>query len=256
MSETSVLSLHRHPVKGLSPEPLDQVRLTRGEYFPGDRLYAIENGPSGFDPAAPVFLPKIKFLMLMKQGALAALQTRYEDAMRVLKISREGALLLRADLGREEGRAAVASFMAEFCKGQLRGPPRVLEAPPGFRFTDSLRSGFVSILSKATVGEIEKMIGKAIDPMRFRANILVEGTDPFEENEWVGQTLECGPLRLGVNKRIERCNATNVRPGTGERDLDLLRAMLKAYGHIDCGVYASVISSGPLKVGDTLRLAQ
>ena len=37
----------------ISPEPLERATLTAGQTIPGDRLYAIENGPSGFDPAAP-----------------------------------------------------------------------------------------------------------------------------------------------------------------------------------------------------------
>ena len=43
-------SIYRYPVKGLSPEKLDGVRLEPGQTLPADRKYAIENGPSGFDP--------------------------------------------------------------------------------------------------------------------------------------------------------------------------------------------------------------
>ena len=49
-----IASLYRYPVKGLSPEPLPHVTLRVGETLPADRRYAIENGSSGFDPAAPV----------------------------------------------------------------------------------------------------------------------------------------------------------------------------------------------------------
>ncbi len=44
-----IASLYRYPVKGLSPEALDSADLEAGGHFPGDRLFAIENGPSGFD---------------------------------------------------------------------------------------------------------------------------------------------------------------------------------------------------------------
>ena len=40
-----VAALYRYPVKGMSPEPLENVGLTAGEFFPADRKYAIENGP-------------------------------------------------------------------------------------------------------------------------------------------------------------------------------------------------------------------
>ena len=45
-----IAGLYRYPVKGLSPEPLSSVLLEIGQTFPADRRYAIENGPSGFDP--------------------------------------------------------------------------------------------------------------------------------------------------------------------------------------------------------------
>jgi uncharacterized protein YcbX len=49
-----IASIYRYPVKGLSPEPLPRVALGVGQTLPADRRYAIENGPSGFDAAAPV----------------------------------------------------------------------------------------------------------------------------------------------------------------------------------------------------------
>src|SRR5690606_34992030 len=59
-----IAALYRHPVKGFPPERLGQADLTAGERFPCDRLYAVENGPSGFDPAAPGHISKQKFTVL------------------------------------------------------------------------------------------------------------------------------------------------------------------------------------------------
>jgi hypothetical protein len=53
----SIHAIYRYPVKGLSPEPLTRTKLAVGETLPADRLYAIENGPSGFDHAAPATSP-------------------------------------------------------------------------------------------------------------------------------------------------------------------------------------------------------
>jgi uncharacterized protein YcbX len=72
--------IYRYPVKGLSPEPLDGATLAVRDTLAADRLYAIENGPSGFDAAAPRHQPKLRFLMLMRNERLARLQTRYDDA--------------------------------------------------------------------------------------------------------------------------------------------------------------------------------
>ena len=66
-----VISLYRYPVKGLSPQALPVLRLKTGETVPFDRAYAIENGPGRFDPDNPRYLPKINFLMLMRNERLA-----------------------------------------------------------------------------------------------------------------------------------------------------------------------------------------
>ncbi|RVU18774.1 MOSC domain-containing protein [Methylobacterium oryzihabitans] len=255
MTETlRIAALHRYPVKGLSPEKLDSAALTAGDYFPGDRLYAVENGPSGYDPAAPVHQPKIKFLMLMRNEALARLATRYDDETRTLVIREGDREAVRADLGTREGRLAVEAFFRRFMPGELRGPPKVLTAPEGFRFTDAPR-GYVSLVNLASVAAVEDMVGAAVDPLRFRANLHVEGLAPFAELDLVGAELvsEAG-LRLRVTKRTVRCAATNVDPATGARDLAIPPALQKALGHADCGVYAEVVTGGTVAAGDRFRI--
>ncbi|MGC1577533.1 MAG: MOSC domain-containing protein, partial [Beijerinckiaceae bacterium] len=74
-SSARIEGLYRYPVKGLSPEPMPRVALSVGKTLPADRRYAVENGPSGFDPRAPGWLPKSHFLMLMRNERLAGLQT-------------------------------------------------------------------------------------------------------------------------------------------------------------------------------------
>ena len=244
-----ITSLYRYPVKGLSPERLTKAELTAGRYFPGDRLFAIENGPSGFDPAEPVHQPKIKYLMLMRNEMLARLRTRYDDASGDLVIGLEGKEVLRADTATPEGREQISAFFQDFMPDALRGKPQLLTAPPSYRFTDS-RSGFVSIINLASVADLENRIGAVIDPLRFRGNIMVEGLAPWAENDLVGQHLATpSGLRLRVIKRIERCAATNVDPQTAVRDMQIPKALMQAYGHVDCGIYCEVIDGGSLAEG-------
>ncbi len=248
-----IASLYRYPVKGLSPERLATVTLAAHSYFPGDRLFAIENGASGFDPAAPEHQPKIKYLMLMRNGSLAQLRTRYLDDSGELSIIHAGEEM-RASTTTAEGRAAISRFFQEFIPSELRGEPRLLAAPEGYRFTDS-RSGFVSLINLASVAELAEKIGAPIDPLRFRGNIMVEGLAPWAEFDLApGQELSApSGVRLQVIKRIERCAATNVDPATGVRDLQIPRALVAAYGHFDCGVYCRIVAGGSLGEGDALE---
>jgi uncharacterized protein YcbX len=251
---SSLRSLYRYPVKGLSPEPLLRAVLTANDYFPGDRLFAIENGPSGFDPAAPAHQTKIKFLMLMRNERLATLQTRYDDARGDLIIVHDGQEAVRGDLARAEGRMAVACFFLAFMPRELRGDPRVIAAPSGFRFTDS-RKGYVSIINLASVAALETAIGAPVDPLRFRANLYVNGWPAWKEFDLIGREITIGAARLKLTQRIQRCAATDVDPITGMRDLSIPRTLSQAYGHTDCGVYAEVKAGGVIAIGDRIETA-
>lgn len=249
-----IAALYRHPVKGLSPEPLDEAHLEAGGHFPEDRILALENGPSGFDPAAAEHLPKMRFLMLMRQERLARLETRFDSVSRRLTIRQGGAVVAEGAVDSEAGRAAIERFFETFCVEERRGPIRLLVAPPGFRFMDS-RSGFVSILNTATIGEIGTALGReGLDPRRFRGNILLEGLPAFAENDWAGATLRIGTAELEILKRIDRCAATDVDPRLGRRDTRMVEALERLYGHHDCGVYARIRTGGTIRPGDAATL--
>ena len=247
-----VASLRRYPLKGFSSERLARVALEKGGHFPSDRLFAIENGPSGYDPAAPSRQPKSKFLMLMRHEAIARMEALYEDASGMLTISHEGETATGSPHS-PEGRAIIERFLeAHVPAADRRGPLRLLAAPDAFRFTDSGR-GFVSILNLASMADLEQRLGVPVDPLRFRANIHLEGLDPWAEFALVGTVLEApSGLALRILSRIDRCAAIEVDPVAGARDLPLVKTLMTAYGHVDCGVYAEIVAGGTLAEGHRL----
>jgi uncharacterized protein YcbX len=217
---------------------------------PYDRIYAIENGPSGFDPAHPAYLPKQRFLMLMRNARLAELRTAFDEASHTLIVRSENREAARGDLRTPEGRAAIEAFFAEHCGPELRGPPKVLRAA-GHSFSDVARK-VVSIINLASVAALEDAVGAPVNPLRFRGNLHVEGWPAWGEFDLLNKEISIGPsARLKVVKRIVRCAATEVDPDTGIRDLEIPRTLMKSYGHADCGVYAEVIEGGAVAVGDT-----
>ena len=250
-SNAKIQAIYRYPVKGLSPEPLARTQLQVMETLPADRLYAIENGPSGFEPAAPRHQPKQRYLMLMRNERLARLRTRFYDTSHTLTIEMEGREAARGDLRTSEGRAAIEAFFAGFCADELRGPPRVLHAP-GFSFSDVARK-VVSIINLASVAAIEDVVGRPVHPLRFRGNLYVTGWPAWREFDFVGQEITVARrARLKVIKRIVRCAATNVDPDIGIRDLSIPDTLMRSFGHADCGVYGEVVEGGDIAVGDEL----
>jgi uncharacterized protein len=250
-ANATIDAIYRYPVKGLSPEPLARTQLQVMETLPADRLYAIENGPSGFEPAAPRHQPKQRYLMLMRNERLARLRTRFYDTSHTLTIEMEGREAARGDLRTSEGRAAIEAFFAGFCADELRGPPRVLHAP-GFSFSDVARK-VVSIINLASVAAIEDVVGRPVHPLRFRGNVYVTGWPAWREFDFVGQEITVARrARLRVIKRIVRCAATNVDPDIGIRDLSIPDTLMRSFGHADCGVYGEVVEGGDIAVGDEL----
>jgi hypothetical protein len=251
MAEGTIQSIYRYPVKGLSPQALPQVTLAVGATLPADRAYAVENGPTGFDPAHPAYFPKQRFLMLMRNERLAALKTDYDEASHTLSIHHGGRAAARGDLRTAEGRASIEAFMATFCADELKGPPKVL-AGEGHSFSDVAKK-VVSIINLASVAAVESAVGAPVDPLRFRANLYVAGWPAWHEFNLMNQDIMAGTARLKVVKRIVRCAATNVDPQTGIRDMEIPPTLMRTFDHMDCGVYAEVIGAGDVKIGNAIR---
>lgn len=246
----TVKGIYRYPVKGLSADPLQSVTVSPGETLPFDRAWAIENGKSRFDPENPAHLPKVAFLMLMRDERLATLEARFEEQSRRLVLLRAGRQVAGGDLTTRAGRQIVEQFLAAYMRDSLRGPPRILSAE-GHSFTD-VAAKRVHIVNLASVRELERVIGRAVDPLRFRPNLIVDGPPPWSEASWVGREIAAGPVRLRVSKRTDRCAATNVDPKTGVRDLDIPAVLQREWGHTDFGVYAEILTAGDLTVGSPL----
>jgi uncharacterized protein len=250
-----ITGLYRYPIKGLTPEPLTRVPLQPGRTLPADRRYAIENGPSGFDPEQPEWKPKIQFLMLARNERLASLDSHFDDATNVLTIRRDGQTVASGDLETAAGRAAIERYFAENFQPELKGPPKLLSGRD-HSFSDVARK-VVSIINLGSVRAIETMLGgTAVHPLRFRANLYLKGWPAWSELDLVGQTLAIGTARLKVVKRIVRCPATNVDPVTAKRDLEIPPTLSRNLGHMDCGIYAEVVEGGEIGVGDTVAMEE
>jgi hypothetical protein len=253
----TIAAIYRYPVKGLSAERMERVALTPGECLPHDRRFAIALGSTPFDPKHPEWLSKIHFIMLMRDEKLARLQTRFDAESGVLTIAENGGVLLRERMTEPEGCRLVAEFFADFLNGAVNGPLRVVEAP-GHAFADARRKPnattdkYVSLINRASIAALEAAMGVPVDPIRFRANVYFDGASAWSEHDWIDSEITLGAARLRAVSPITRCAATQVNPVTAKRDLDIVAALGRAFGHTNMGVYAEVVAGGEIALGDAL----
>jgi len=249
----TVTQIHRHPVKGLNAEPLARVALTPGEGLPHDRRFALAHGSTSFDTQAPEWRPKTQFLTLMRDEKLAQLRIAFDEETGELAIHRAGKRVVHAKATEPLGRTVIEQFFAGFMGTAARGAPRLLEAPRHM-FSDA-RVKCLSLISLASLRDLERVVRAPVDPRRFRANVYFEGAPAWAEFDWVGQQIDIGAARLRVTARIDRCAATHVNPETAARDMNLLKALQRGFGHIEMGVYAEVIGGGEIAIGDRIIAA-
>jgi uncharacterized protein YcbX len=240
----SVVDICRYPVKGLNAESLERVDLAPGQGLPHDRRFAIAHGSTQFDREAPKWLPKTSFFMLMRGDAARLLRSRGRQTDH--RTGRQAGGLGRPDgPGRTDAHCRILFQLS----GRLgtRRPEAV-----GGRGAHDIPEKQVSIINLASVRDLERVVRRPVHPLRFRGNIYIDGARPWEEFAWVGDSITLGDLRLNVEAPIGRCAATNVDPESGERDLNIPRALQAGFGHSRMGVYAAVAEGGELAKGDSL----
>ena len=82
------------------------------------------------------------------------------------------------------------------------------------------------------------------------------GAPDCSELEWLEHGIAIGGARLRVVSAITRCAATQVNPATAKRDLDIVGALQRGFGHNLMGVYGEVVEGGEIAAGDAITVDQ
>jgi uncharacterized protein YcbX len=119
----------------------------------------------------------------------------------------------------------------------------------------------VSVISLATIAGIGCAAGLDLDRRRFRANIVLqmERSEPFLEDIWVGRRLvfgDCDPRpAVSVTLCDARCGMLNLDPETAAADARVMKTVVRLNKN-NAGVYATVVQSGTIRVGDRVNLVR
>lgn len=113
----------------------------------------------------------------------------------------------------------------------------------------------VSVATTSTHAAIDAAHGAAVDPARFRTNIVIDSDEG--ENAWCGKRLAIGEdgAQLLCSHPIPRCALITIHPTTAVRDPSILRTVAQRFGNM-IGAYCPVAAQGTIRVGDAVRLIQ
>jgi uncharacterized protein len=224
-----VAALWRYPVKSMAAEPLEEVEVAWAG-FAGDRRWAFVR--SGIERSG------FPWMTIRQRSNMGEYRPSFVDPSR----PDDSRTVVRTPTG-DELEVVDPALAAELGEGvrvikQDRG---VFDAMP------------LSLISTQSVAALGALVGSELDPLRFRPNLLIEASEPYEEETWVGSVVRVGGMAMRVDQQDERCAIVTVDPVTSERNPAVLRTI--AQQRDTCmGVYGSTVTPGRVAVGDPVVL--
>jgi len=108
------------------------------------------------------------------------------------------------------------------------------------------------LIGQASLDDLARRVGRPLEMLRFRPNLVVSGAEPYAEDGW--KRIRIGQLTFRVVKPCSRCVIPTLDPATGERapDREPLNTLLlyrKGPGGVFFGQNLIAEGRGELEVG-------
>lgn len=240
-------ALYRFPLKSASGESLQQAQVD-ALGLTGDRRWMVVDAESGRFLTQRL-LPQMTQLEARWQGPerlllsapdMPALAVQLPDAQAPLR----GVTVWRDSLRVPDAGDAAAAWLSRL----LDRPCRLVQVPlerarqvdtdyaaPGDKV--AFADGFpLLLIGQASLDDLSARVGRPLEMLRFRPNLVVEGAAPYAEDSW--KRIRIGALEFRVAKGCSRCIMTTLDPLTGERSGDREPlSTLKTYRERDGEVY-------------------
>jgi len=262
--------LYRYPVKSgqaqrLQGSPVDLLGLQ------GDRRWMVveeENGRFLTQRAWPQ-LSQLKASdgesgeLLLEAPGQVPLQVAVpaaDDSLRGVTIWRD---TLRVPDAGDEAAAWLSQLLGKPLRLVYCPEQRARYLPNGYGLNSdraAFPDGFpLLLIGQGSLDELNRRIGRPMEMLRFRPNLVVQGAEPFAEDGW--KRIRIGELQFRVLKPSVRCIFTTLDPTTGERSLDrepltTLKTFREKEGDILFGQNLAVDGSGTLEVGMAVEILE
>lgn len=251
--QTRLASIHRYPVKGFGAQLLLAADLVPGQGIPFDRCFAITNGERTVPPDA-AWVPCQAFVRLTRNTDLPGYALHFDEAGVTATLTgpdgRAARLSRNSSANEDAAQSLPDAWSARSTLGRSRTAMRTSTGEAGYWDHEDAA---ISIINLATVALLERAAGQPLDPLRFRANLYLEGLAPLDEVGLLGRRVRIGGAVLEVLRPIDRCRATSVDPSAGDTGLNVPALLGRTLGHVYCGVYARVVQAGRVAPGDEVE---
>ncbi|WP_439592066.1 MOSC domain-containing protein [Microbacterium sp.] len=111
--------------------------------------------------------------------------------------------------------------------------------------------GPLLLTSEASLAQLDEWAGEPLDMVRFRPNVVIDGDEPFAEDEW--PTVRLGGVDFRVAGRCDRCVMTTIDPVSLARGKEPIRTLARHRrwdGKTYFGVWLVPREDGVIAVGD------
>lgn len=263
-------ALYRYPLKSAKGEHLPKAALDKLGVV-GDRRWML------VDEATGRFLtqrtdPQMSQLSALCNAAggltlsakgFEALDVEVPEPENILR----GVTIWRDTLRVPDAGEAAADWLSRF----INKPVRLVHVPlqrartteAGYGRDDdkvAFADGYpLLLIGQASLDDITSRVGRPLEMLRFRPNLVIEGSEAFAEDGW--KRIRIGDVEFRVVKSCSRCILTTIDPQTGVRDeqrepLATLMSYRKQEGGTMFGQNLVNDSNGVLEVGMSVTVLE
>jgi uncharacterized protein YcbX len=257
-------ALYRFPLKSGKPEILqrasfDELGMT------GDRRWMLVDASNGrfFSQRALPHMSQLSVLWNVGGGVTlsapgfgsldVALPQNSDDNLRGVTVWSDS---LRVPDAGDEAAVWLSTFIGKPTRLVHVPADRARWLPSGYGTVDD-KVGFADgfpllLIGQASLDDLSVKVGRPLEMLRFRPNLVVEGSEAFAEDSW--KRIRIGDIQFRLLKGCSRCILTTIDPATGERSADREPlTTLKTYREREGDVWfgQNMVNDGPgiLEVG-------
>jgi uncharacterized protein YcbX len=231
--------IYRYPVKSMAGEQLKQVAVAAYGLY-GDRSHAfVDETLEGWDSYFTARdIPELYHYRAMFEG-----EAERNELPRLCITGPDGRRFGWDD-----------NLLQEIQGYSARKMSLLRHQPTGAELLAVDEAGILLVTDRS-LKKLEALLGKPVDPRRFRANLIVtlDESAELDDTGWIGKRIAIGTAQLAITEGCQRCMMVTIDPDTLQCDASILRAVHDQMG-LNFGVYASVVMTGGICEGDAVRL--